>query len=264
MFGTLLRYGDDTPHPLDLDLRQIEGLVLIDEIDAHMHVDLQHRALPELISMFPKVQFLLSSHSPLFVLGMGQKFGSDGISIIDMPSGTPIDAEAYAEFGRALDVLQQTKAFAAVIEKEAASPGKLLVFMEGETDPIYMRAAAELLGRSAILEKIEFSWVGAKDPKGGQAFSTGKDALNRTLAVLRAKPQLFKRQIVLLYDNDAKKVDADYESVFVRSIPSNPENSKDSAGIENLLPVDILMPDTYSSAERIMPNGTKVVTTLAR
>ena len=70
IFGTLLRYGDAAGPGLGASGR-IEGICLIDEIDAHMHVDLQHRALPELIKMFPKVQFIVSSHSPLFVLGSG-------------------------------------------------------------------------------------------------------------------------------------------------------------------------------------------------
>src|SRR5690606_17187374 len=100
IFGTILAYGDQR----GFSYNHIPGICLVDEIDAHMHVDLQHRALPELIRLFPKVQFIVSSHSPLFVLGMENAFGADGLSVVDMPSGTTIHAETYGEFGRALEV----------------------------------------------------------------------------------------------------------------------------------------------------------------
>lgn len=45
----------------------IEGLVLIDEIDAHLHVELQKKIMPLLTTFFPKIQFIVTTHSP-FVL----------------------------------------------------------------------------------------------------------------------------------------------------------------------------------------------------
>ena len=44
-----------------------QGIVLIDEIDAHLHIDLQKNILPFLTSLFPKIQFIVSTHSP-FIL----------------------------------------------------------------------------------------------------------------------------------------------------------------------------------------------------
>nr|VFJ43518.1 MAG: Predicted ATP-binding protein involved in virulence [Candidatus Kentron sp. FW] len=44
-----------------------EGLVLIDEIETHLHVELQKKILPFLIDFFPRVQFIVTTHSP-FVL----------------------------------------------------------------------------------------------------------------------------------------------------------------------------------------------------
>lgn len=46
---------------------ETQGVVLIDEIETHLHVDLQKKILPFLISFFPKVQFIVTTHSP-FVL----------------------------------------------------------------------------------------------------------------------------------------------------------------------------------------------------
>jgi predicted ATP-binding protein involved in virulence len=45
----------------------LPGIVLIDEIETHLHVSLQKKVLPFLTSFFPKVQFIVTSHSP-FVL----------------------------------------------------------------------------------------------------------------------------------------------------------------------------------------------------
>ena len=96
VFGTVLHYGDDGQIAIPLD--RITGLVIIDEADSHLHADLQHDVLPELIRMFPRVQFIVTSHSPLFPLGMQKIYGADGFTLIELPSGTTIDAERFSEF----------------------------------------------------------------------------------------------------------------------------------------------------------------------
>jgi len=259
IFGTLLRYGDGTTSAAPLPA-ELSGICLIDEVDAHMHIDLQYRALPELIKMFPKVQFILSSHSPLFVLGVEKILGSENISVIDMPEGRPIQAEAYSEFGRALQVLQDTKAFNnAVLEAATQEESKLLVLLEGETDPIYLAAAVEALGQQVFNEKVEFQWIGSKD-QNGQGFNTGKNALNSAANFLRAKPEMVKRPILLLYDNDTNKQDESFGQVHIRSMPSNPDNKIVTAGIENLLPESAFSEDVYDTKEDHKGNGTRIST----
>jgi predicted ATP-binding protein involved in virulence len=46
---------------------ELEGVVFIDEIDSHLHVSLQRLILPFFTESFPKVQFVVTTHSP-FVL----------------------------------------------------------------------------------------------------------------------------------------------------------------------------------------------------
>lgn len=43
------------------------GIAIIDEIETHLHVELQQKIMPFLIELFPNVQFIVTSHSP-FVL----------------------------------------------------------------------------------------------------------------------------------------------------------------------------------------------------
>jgi energy-coupling factor transporter ATP-binding protein EcfA2 len=45
----------------------IEGIVIIDEIETHLHVDLQKKILPFLIDFFPKIQFIVTTHSPFVI-----------------------------------------------------------------------------------------------------------------------------------------------------------------------------------------------------
>lgn len=45
----------------------MQGVVLIDEIETHLHVELQKKVLPFLTGFFPKIQFIVTTHSP-FVL----------------------------------------------------------------------------------------------------------------------------------------------------------------------------------------------------
>ncbi|MFD9421551.1 MULTISPECIES: AAA family ATPase [unclassified Streptomyces] len=51
--------NEDGPSPL-----QVPGVVIIDEIDAHLHVSWQRRIGPWLTSHFPHIQFIVTTHSP--------------------------------------------------------------------------------------------------------------------------------------------------------------------------------------------------------
>ena len=49
------------------DYSQAEGIVLIDEIDMHLHPRWQWKILDALHSSFPKVQFIAATHSPIVI-----------------------------------------------------------------------------------------------------------------------------------------------------------------------------------------------------
>ena len=42
----------------------LPGIVLIDEIETHLHIELQRTILPFLTTFFPNIQFIVSTHSP--------------------------------------------------------------------------------------------------------------------------------------------------------------------------------------------------------
>lgn len=46
---------------------ELSGVTIIDEIDVHLHISLQKKILPFLIKSFPKIQFIVSTHSPFVI-----------------------------------------------------------------------------------------------------------------------------------------------------------------------------------------------------
>lgn len=51
------------------DLSSLEGIVLIDEIDLHLHPKYQRLFVEKLTELFPKIQFIVSTHSSVPLLG---------------------------------------------------------------------------------------------------------------------------------------------------------------------------------------------------
>ena len=51
-------------NPLRANPLEGEGIILIDEIDLHLHPKWQRMVIPNLASVFPNCQFLISTHSP--------------------------------------------------------------------------------------------------------------------------------------------------------------------------------------------------------
>ena len=52
------------PQLLNKVLVETEGIILIDEVDLHLHPKWQKRILKDLMDIFPKVQFIVSTHAP--------------------------------------------------------------------------------------------------------------------------------------------------------------------------------------------------------
>ena len=50
----------------ELSQYDVEGVVLIDELETHLHVELQRKILPFLTEFFPRIQFIITTHSALY------------------------------------------------------------------------------------------------------------------------------------------------------------------------------------------------------
>jgi len=56
-----------------IPLSEMEGLVLIDEIDLHLHPKWQLGLIPTLKRIFPKLQFIVTTHSPMILPGLSRE-----------------------------------------------------------------------------------------------------------------------------------------------------------------------------------------------
>ncbi len=87
---------------------EMQGIVLIDEIETHLHIELQRKILPFLTAFFPKLQFIITTHSPfvlssvdnaiIFDLEKKQRIEDlSGYSVENIIE-TYFDADQYSEF----------------------------------------------------------------------------------------------------------------------------------------------------------------------
>lgn len=203
-------------------LSDVKGIVIIDEIDAHLHTSHQKEVLPELIASFPNVQFVITTHSPLFLMGMDEKFGSDNFVIVSMPEGEQVISSDFSEFNEAYKAFKQTKKHRAEIKHELELHSKPTVFFEGDYDIRYIQKAAELLEKEDLLKSLQL-----KDAGGFGNLDKIWKAFHNPLS------DVIPNKIILIYDCDTNKQDADSGSVYKRVMPTVQANPIKS-GIENL------------------------------
>lgn len=60
----IMRMQNQTQRSFDF---HVPGIVLVDEIETHLHLELQKNIMPLLTTIFPNIQFIVTSHSP-FIL----------------------------------------------------------------------------------------------------------------------------------------------------------------------------------------------------
>lgn len=63
----LLRFGEQQDDVADIS--NYVGIVLIDEIDLHLHPKMQKEIIMQLAETFPNIQFIVTTHSPIPLLG---------------------------------------------------------------------------------------------------------------------------------------------------------------------------------------------------
>lgn len=63
----------------------MEGIVLVDEIETHLHLELQKKILPVLTTLFPNIQFIITTHSPFILSSL------DNAVIYDLENRTLVE-----------------------------------------------------------------------------------------------------------------------------------------------------------------------------
>ena len=200
----------------------VRGVVVVDEIDLHLHAIHQYEVLPTLIQMFPNVQFIVTTHSPLFVLGMNKIFGEQGFVIHRLPSGNQISPEEFSEFESAYQAFRETSRFADDIRTAIEGAQKPVVIMEGATDIEYVTTAASLLELAPLLEKVDLL-------DGG-----GDGDLKRTWRSLHTlNRRLVRQRVLVLFDCECTTPEEQNGEFIKKKIPMQNDHPVHK-GIENL------------------------------
>lgn len=74
-------------------LWETPGIVLIDEVDLHLHPAWQHRILADLREIFPKIQFIVTTHAPAVISSVK----SENLVILNQNETVLAEVETYGE-----------------------------------------------------------------------------------------------------------------------------------------------------------------------
>lgn len=159
--------------------------ILLDEPDAHLHVNLQR----EILDYFKKksaekgVQFLIATHAEEFAKGV------DAHQILSLLKQVPTRIESTPEVLRAMSEVSNEE-----ITRLMGSP--YIVYVEGETDERILRAWAPQCGALPVMDKIDFKVMG-----GGNKHDMKKLADEHFEALKQIIPKV-KRLMLFDYDSN--------------------------------------------------------------
>ncbi|QNT70397.1 AAA family ATPase [Defluviicoccus vanus] len=169
LFISILR-EHDIRNPGDrIEMDDIKGIVIIDEADLHLHIKLQKETFAAMMKLFPRVQFIISTHSPLMILGMRDVYGEE-VDFIELPSGTPVIPEEFSEFKVAYEqFLSWNEGFRSkydtAIEK-LRNTQKPLIITEGKTDWMHISAALSRFQSAGEFAEVDCEFLRYEESKG--------------------------------------------------------------------------------------------------
>ncbi|MGE8366025.1 AAA family ATPase [Cupriavidus sp.] len=202
LFSSILRSYDSVHSKPAATLEEVKGVVFIDEIDLHLHISLQREVLPQVIRMLPNVQFVMSTHSPFFLLGLA-KDGDQNVDIYDFPTGVPIAASEFSEFRTGYDVfVEKNQQFLLGFEnlrKKISNDNRPLLITEGKTDWKHLKAALLRLKASAEFADLDVEFLEFEDD-----VDMGDAKLAQMCEYLAHVPQ--PRKLIFVFDRDVPTI----------------------------------------------------------
>ncbi|MBO4729533.1 MAG: AAA family ATPase [Spirochaetaceae bacterium] len=150
LFGEILKQTDK----IRKNENNVTGIVLIDEVDKHLHIKLQKEILPSLFSVFPNIQFIVSSHSPFFSMGLADE-KTLKTTIFDLDNdGLPTNAEnneLYQEvYSMMIDKNNQYAKACKELKQKIDDASRTVIITEGKTDSKHLQNAFARLKLSAL------------------------------------------------------------------------------------------------------------------
>jgi len=168
IFLNIIKSSDKINIHGSIFLKDIEGIVLIDEIDLHLHIYLQTVVLPSLIKLFPKVQFIVTSHSPFFLNGMSKNFKKDDYIVVNMPSGKILDTyDEFEEFNRAYEVFDtltnEKREEIKELQAKVSEFTKPVIITEGKTDWKHFKRALSHFQENGEFTSLDVEFMEYED-----------------------------------------------------------------------------------------------------
>lgn len=206
IFGELIRQSDNINN--NTVISDAVGVVLIDEVDKHLHIKLQKEVLPVLFALFPNVQFIIASHSPFLSMGLAEGL-SNRTKIVDLDSfgitRDPTTNELYSEVYEMM-VNDSNRIREEYIKlKDQIKQGNIpLIVTEGKTDIQHIRKAKKVIN---IVQEFDYFNVPA---------DWGDSKLKLLLEQLSKVPQ--GRKVIGIFDRDVPEI--------VKSIEENGQQYK--------------------------------------
>lgn len=204
MFATIIRHADINDIMKSINLSDITGIVVIDEIDMHLDSEMQYEVLPKLLKLFPKIQFIITTHSPLFLLGMDKELEKKYM-LLEMPNGNETTTERFSEFENSYRYLNDTKKHEdeinSILNKKLetlkfSNSDKTLVITEGPTDWRHIKIALDKFRKKENKYlNLDFEFLEYDDDFGESELIKMKDSLLKL-------PN--KRRYILIADHDTK------------------------------------------------------------
>ena len=143
------------PQLLENVLTETPGIVLIDEVDLHLHPVWQQRIIRDLQTLFPKVQFIVSTHAPSVISSVKR----ENMLVLDA-DGQPytLPVEVYGKDANSI--------LSAVMDANHRPAEVQAMF-----DRFYLTVETDLTQAESILNEIE-ALIGSEDPELTQAHVT--------------------------------------------------------------------------------------------
>lgn len=106
------------PHLGERALEQTKGIVLIDELDLHLHPSWQKAVVNSLRKAFPSIQFIITTHSPYLIqeAGDGQLVSLAGCQVKGISGGDQLSLEDIAEYKQGVENPQWSRKKQALYE----------------------------------------------------------------------------------------------------------------------------------------------------
>lgn len=130
---------------------EMQGIVLIDEIETHLHLELQKQIFPFLTTVFPKIQFIVTTHSPFVISSVENAVVYDLETHIctDALYGSSYEAiaEAYFDVNKYSNEIQERlKEYETLIKKETRTPAEAaqMIALEQEFESLPKFRSPEL------------------------------------------------------------------------------------------------------------------------